>query len=86
MKHDGPESANLGIPPEFEHLNAAVNHVHDLITSGNVAVTTVKGLLYGLVEVLGTVVGDPDLPEQAKAGYEGLLELAREMLWKITSK
>jgi hypothetical protein len=39
--------------------------------------------LYSLIETLGTLVGDPDLPEHARSGYEGLLETARELRVKL---
>jgi hypothetical protein len=31
------------------------------------------------METLGALIGDPDLPEHARSGYEGLLETAREL-------
>jgi len=42
-----------------------------------------KGILYSIIETLGTLVGDPDLPSHARSGYEGLLETARELRSKI---
>jgi hypothetical protein len=39
--------------------------------------------LYSLIETLGTLVGDPDLPEHVRSGYEGLLETARELRVKL---
>ena len=42
-----------------------------------------KGILYSLIETLGALVGDPDLPEHSRVGYEGLLETARELRAKI---
>lgn len=70
-------------PPEMGHLNDALNHVDTLLSSGNIAVSAAKGLLYSLIETLGALVGDPDLPEHSRAGYEGLLETARELRAKI---
>ena len=86
MKQTAPDNADGVTAPDFEHLNAAVNHVHELVSAGHIAANAAKGLLYGLTEVLGTLVGDPDLPEQAKSGYQGLLEWVHELQWKLTSK
>jgi hypothetical protein len=72
-----------GERPELEHLDAAVSHVDQLVSSGNIAAGAAKGILYSLIETLGTLVGDPDLPEHARSGYEGLLETARELRTKL---
>ncbi len=69
--------------PPLEQLDAALNHVDSLISSGNIAVSAAKGLLYSLIETLGALVGDPDLPEHSRSGYEGLLEAARELRVKL---
>jgi hypothetical protein len=69
--------------PELEHLDAAISHVDQLVSSGGIASGAAKGLLYSLIETLGTLVGDPDLPEHARSGYEGLLETARELRVKL---
>ncbi|WP_245982648.1 hypothetical protein [Trinickia fusca] len=66
-------------PEQLEDLDAALNHVDTLLSSGNIAVSAAKGILYSLIETLGALVGDPDLPEHSRAGYEGLLETAREL-------
>lgn len=42
-----------------------------------------QGILYSIIETLGTLVGDPDLPAHARSGYDGLLETARELRAKI---
>jgi hypothetical protein len=68
---------------DVAHLDAAVSHVDDLVRSGGIASAAAKGLLYSLIETLGALVGDPDLPEHARSGYEGLLETARELRRKI---
>ena len=86
MKQTASDNTEVTSSPDFEHLNAAVGHVHELVSTGDIAVSAAKGLLYGLTEVLGTLVGDPDLPEHAKSGYQGLLELVHELQWKLTSK
>jgi hypothetical protein len=69
--------------PDVGHLNDALNHVDTLLSSGNIAVSAAKGILYSLIETLGALVGDPDLPEHSRAGYEGLLETARELRAKV---
>jgi hypothetical protein len=68
---------------DLAHLNDALNHVDTLLSSGNIAVSAAKGILYSLIETLGALVGDPDLPEHSRAGYEGLLETARELRAKV---
>jgi hypothetical protein len=65
--------------PDLEHLDAAVSHVDHLVSTGGIAAGAAKGILYSLIETLGAFVGDPDLPEHARSGYEGLLETAREL-------
>jgi hypothetical protein len=37
-----------------------------------------------LVETLGAMVGDPDLPSHLKSGYMGALDLAVELEAKLT--
>lgn len=69
--------------PDLEQLNAALAHVDEGVKSGNIAAGAAKGLVYSLVETLGALVGDPDLPEHARSGYEGLLEAARELRAKV---
>ncbi len=79
MTRDVSNKQEAGERPELEHLDAAVSHVDELVSSGNIAAGAAKGILYSLIETLGTLVGDPDLPEHARSGYEGLLEPAREL-------
>lgn len=86
MKQTASDNTNVTTSPDFEHLNAAVSHVNELVSTGHIAANAAKGLLYGLTEVLGTLVGDPDLPEQAKSGYQGLLDWVHELQWKLTPK
>jgi hypothetical protein len=69
--------------PDLDYLNAAFAHVDEGVKSGNIASGAAKGLVYSLVETLGALVGDPDLPEHARSGYEGLLEAARELRVKL---
>lgn len=69
--------------PELEHLDAALSHVDQQVTSGGIAAGAAKGIVYSLIETLGALVGDPALPEHARSGYEGLLETARELRAKL---
>jgi len=82
------ESAGSATPdvtqtPEVEHMSDALQHVNRALESDNIAVGAARGLLYSIIETLGTLVGDPDLPEHARSGYEGLLETAREIRARI---
>jgi hypothetical protein len=84
MTGDAPEKRpEGGDTPDIEHLDAAVTHVGEMVSSGNIAASAARGILYSLIETLGTLVGDPDLPAHARAGYEGLLETARELRAKL---
>lgn len=83
MTRDVPDKQEAGERPDLEHLDAAVTHIDTLVSSGSIATSAAKGLLYGLIETLGTLVGDPDLPEHARSGYEDLLESARELRTKL---
>lgn len=83
MTRDDSDKREAGDPPELEHLDAAVTHVHEMVSSGNIAASAARGILYSLIETLGALVGDPDLPEHARSGYEGLLETARELRVKL---
>lgn len=77
------EVVGEGVQPGLEHFDAALTHVDDSYTSGDMAAGAAKGILYSLIETLGTLVGDPDLPAHARSGYEGLLETARELRARI---
>lgn len=68
---------------QLEQLDAALNHIHTSLTTGSIAAGAAKGLVYSLIETLGALVGDPDLPEHSRAGYEGLLNTARELRAKL---
>lgn len=72
--------------PKFEHLDAAVKHVSDLIASQSIATGAAKGILYSLTETIGSMIGDVDLPAHLRSGYEGLLETARELNLKIDNQ
>ncbi len=66
-----------------EHLGDALAHLSTAVEENSIAVGAAKGLVYSIIETLGTLVGDPDLPEHARSGYEGLLETAREIRARI---
>ncbi len=83
QQHDAQDGKPAGETPELEHLNAALTHVGEGVKSGNIAAGAAKGIVYSLIETLGALVGDPDLPEHARSGYEGLLETARELRVKL---
>jgi hypothetical protein len=83
MTRDDPNRQDTDAQPDLEHLDAAVSHVHEMVSSGNIAASAARGILYSLIETLGALVGDPDLPEHARSGYEGLLETARELRVKL---
>jgi hypothetical protein len=46
---------------------------------GKISAGAAKGILFSLIEVLGSVVGDPLLPEHLKSSYEAILEIAQEV-------
>jgi hypothetical protein len=71
--------------PEVEHFDAALTHVDESFAAGKIAAHAARGIVYSIIETLGTLVGDPDLPSHARSGYEGLLETARELRAKIES-
>jgi hypothetical protein len=78
-----PEPPPTGNRPDLDSLDAALSHVDQQVSSGGIASGAARGILYSLIETLGTLVGDPDLPEHARSGYEGLLEAARELRAKL---
>ena len=78
--YSSPESTERPTP---EHFDAAIGHVDTLWSSGHIAASAARGILYSIVETLGTLLGDPDMPEHARVGYQGLLESARELRAKV---
>jgi hypothetical protein len=72
-----------GSPQHLEQLDAALKHLDTSVQSGSIAASAARGIIYSLVETLGALVGDPDLPEHSRSGYEGLLEAARELRAKL---
>jgi hypothetical protein len=69
-----------------EHMGQAIEHVSSAVESGHIAIGAAKGLIFSIMETLGVMMGDPDLPEHARSGYEGLLETARELRVRIEQK
>lgn len=65
--------------PDADQLSDALAHLNSAVESDSIAIGAAKGLVYSVMETLGTLIGDPDLPEHARSGYEGLLETAREL-------
>ncbi|MBN3727558.1 hypothetical protein [Burkholderia sp. Ac-20379] len=65
---------------QLEQMEAAVDHLHASVESQSIAAGAAKGLAFSLVETLGTLIGDPDLPEHARAGYEALRDKATELM------
>lgn len=77
-KPETPDTRDTGAP-DADHLSDALAHLSTAVESDNIATGAAKGLVYSVMETLGTLIGDPDLPEHARSGYEGLLETAREL-------
>jgi hypothetical protein len=66
-------------PADAAPFEAAVGHLDQSIRTGSIAESAAQGILYSLIETLGALVGDPDLPEHARSGYQAVLEAAREL-------
>jgi hypothetical protein len=71
--------------PSHEDFVSAINHVDDSFSNSDLLQSTAKGLIYSILETLGSVVGDPDLPSHLRSGYEGAIEMAREVQARIDS-
>jgi hypothetical protein len=69
--------------PGHDYFLDAVNHIDEAVTNKTIAIGAAKGIVYSLVETLGTMVGDPDLPAHIKSGYMGALDLAVELEAKL---
>ncbi|MBU3602243.1 hypothetical protein [Polynucleobacter sp. AM-25C3] len=72
--------------PGHDYFLDAVNHIDEAVASNTIAASAAKGLVYSLVETLGTMIGDPDLPSHLKSGYMGALDLAVELEAKLTKQ
>ena len=60
-----------------------MNHIDEAVASNSIATGAAKGIIFSLVETLGAMVGDPDLPAHIKSGYMGALDLAVELEAKL---
>ena len=69
--------------PDHAHFDAAIAHVDSAYSSGVMAAGAAKGILYSVIETLGTLVGDPDLPEHVRSGYLALRTSAQELRTRI---
>ncbi|WP_114689804.1 hypothetical protein [Polynucleobacter necessarius] len=70
--------------PGHDYFLDAVNHIDQAVASNTIAAGAAKGLIFSLVETLGTMVGDPDLTNHLKSGYIGALDLAVELEAKLS--
>jgi hypothetical protein len=80
---ENPVKPAVSAPPEQDHFDAAISHVDHSYASGVMAAGAAKGILYSVIETLGTLIGDPDLPEHARSGYQALRVSAQELRSKI---
>ena len=69
--------------PGHDYFLDAVKHIDEAVANKSIASSAAKGIVYSLVETLGTMVGDPDLPAHLKSGYMGALDLAVELEAKL---
>jgi len=67
----------------FQSLQAAIIHVDEAIGQQSIPFAAARGIVYSLIEMLGAMMGTPNLPEHLLSGYEGLLEAANELEAKI---
>ena len=70
--------------PGHDYFLDAVNHIDQAIANRSIAIGAAKGIVFSLVETLGAMVGDPDLPAHLKSGYMGALDLAVELEAKLS--
>ncbi|AJK50468.1 hypothetical protein [Burkholderia plantarii] len=74
------EGRPLDRDAQLEQMEAAIDHLHASVASQSIATGAAKGLAFSLIETLGTLIGDPDLPEHARSGYEALRAKADELM------
>jgi len=67
----------------FQSLQAAIIHVDESITKQSIPLAAARGIIYSLIEMLGAMMGTPNLPEHLLSGYQGLFETANELEAKI---
>lgn len=68
--------------PDPKTFEEALKYIDEHLELGKISSGAAKGILYSLIEVLGSAVGDPLLPEHLKSSYEAILELAQEVKLK----
>ena len=83
MPKEPQEELGLDGLPGHDYFMDAVNHIDEAVANKSIASSAAKGIIYSLVETLGTMVGDPDLPAHLKSGYMGALDLAVELEAKL---
>jgi hypothetical protein len=83
MPKDTPEELGPDGLPGHDYFLDAVNHIDEAVASNSIATGAAKGIVFSLVETLGAMVGDPDLPAHIKSGYMGALDLAVELEAKL---
>ena len=83
MPKEPQEELGLDGLPGHDYFLDAVNHIDEAVASKSIASSAEKGIVYSLVETLGSMVGDPDLPAHLKSGYMGALDLAVELEAKL---
>jgi hypothetical protein len=69
--------------PGHDYFLDAVNHIDQAVKSNSITIGAAKGIIFSIVETLGSMVGDPDLPNHLKSGYMGALDLAAELEAKL---
>ena len=69
--------------PGHDYFLDAVNHIDEAVKTNTIAIGAAKGIVFSLVETLGAMVGDPDLPNYLKSGYMGALDLAAGLEAKL---
>ena len=83
MKNETQEPLGSDGLPAHDYFLDAVNHIDEAVTNKTIAISAAKGIVFSLVETLGAMVGDPDLPNHLKSGYMGALDLAVELEAKL---
>jgi len=81
-KYTIEELGPYGLQCHYYFLDA-VNHIDEAVASNSIATGAAKGIVFSLVETLGAMVGDPNLPAHIKSGYMGALDLAVELEAKL---
>lgn len=85
MSNNSRKPSEFKVTPPHEHFVDAINHLDNSLTNSDLLQSTAKGLIYSILETLGSVVGDPDLPSHLRSGYEGAIEMTRQVEAKIQS-